>query len=71
MGSDAVILAMLGVSAVCSFTFGWLFTAPLMVVLVVGLVYAFAAIADSPVLSTGFTELIEPPVLGAWFAIDR
>jgi MFS family permease len=68
-GRTAVILAMLGISAVCSFSFGWLFTAPLIVVLVVGLVYAFAAIADSPVLSTGFTELIEPPVLGAWFAI--
>ncbi len=68
-GRTAVILAMLGVSAACSFIFGWLFTAPLVVVIVVGLVYAFAAIADSPVLSTGFTELIEPPVLGAWFAI--
>jgi MFS family permease len=68
-GRTAVILVMLGVSAACSFSFGWLFTAPLIVVVVVGLVYARSAIGDSPVLSTGFTELVEPSALGAWFAV--
>lgn len=68
-GRTAVILTMLSVSALCSFTFGWLASAPLLVLLAVGMVYAFSAIGDSPVFSTGFTEVVDARILGSALAI--
>ncbi len=68
-GRTAVILTMLSVSALCSFTFGWLTAAPLAVLLVVGIVYAFSAIGDSPVFSTGFTEVVDARILGSALAV--
>ena len=68
-GRTAVILMMLSISALCSFTFGWLTQAPLLVLLAVGVVYAFSAIGDSPVFSTGFTEVVDARILGSALAI--
>jgi MFS family permease len=68
-GRTAVILTMLTLSGLCSFTFGWLTTAPLLVLLVVGVVYAFSAIGDSPVFSTGFTEVVDTRILGSALAV--
>ena len=42
-GRTTVILAMLAVSTVCSFAFGWLVAAPFWFLLLVGLVYGFSA----------------------------
>ncbi len=53
-GRTAVILTMLTISGLCSFTFGWVVAAPLLILLLVGIIYAFSAIGDSPVFSTGF-----------------
>jgi len=68
-GRTAVILAMLTISGLCSFSFGWLVAAPLFVLLVVGIVYAFSAIGDSPVFSTGFTEVVDTRILGSALAV--
>lgn len=68
-GRTAVILVMLSVSGICSFAFGWLTTAPLLLLLAVGLVYAFSAIGDSPVFSTGFTEVVNSRILGSALAV--
>ena len=68
-GRTAVILMMLSLSALCSFTFGWLITAPLLVLLAVGVIYAFSAIGDSPVFSTGFTEVVDARILGSALAV--
>jgi MFS family permease len=68
-GRTAVILAMLTLSGACSFGFGWMIALPLAVIAAVGIVYAFSAIGDSPVFSTGFTELVDPRILGASFAL--
>lgn len=68
-GRTAVILSMAVVSAICSFSFGWMIALPLPLVLAVGLTYSFSAIGDSAVFSTGFTELVEPRLLGASFAV--
>ena len=68
-GRTAVIVWMLAVSGACSFTVGWLLTAPLLLLLAVGLAYAFSAIGDSPVFSTGFTELVDPRLLGSALAV--
>jgi MFS family permease len=68
-GRTAVIAGMMAVSTVCSFTFGWLLEAPLMLVAVVGCVYGFSALGDSPVYSTGLTETVAPARLGSALAI--
>lgn len=68
-GRTAVILMMLTISGLCSFSFGWLITAPLLVLLAVGIIYAFSAIGDSPVFSTGFTEVVDSRILGSALAV--
>lgn len=68
-GRTTVIIAMLGVSTLCSFSFGWLVGAPFWLLLAVGLVYGFSAVGDSPVLSVGFTEVVKPHVLGSALAL--
>ena len=68
-GRTTVIIAMLVVSTTCSLLFGWLIAAPFWILLVVGLVYGFSAVGDSPVLSVGLTEVVAPHVLGSALAI--
>ncbi|MDA8097812.1 MAG: MFS transporter [Clostridia bacterium] len=56
-------------STVCSFTFGWLFGSPLWIIIIIGAVYSIMVVADTPIVSTGITELSDPERLGrimAW-----
>ncbi|PYO19849.1 MAG: hypothetical protein DMD88_14030 [Candidatus Rokuibacteriota bacterium] len=53
----------------CSLTFGWLIGLPVAVVFVVGAVYGFTALGDSPVLSTALTEEVGAAHLGAALAL--
>lgn len=55
----------LAVSTVCSLGFGFLQTAPGAVLLLVGLIYGFAIVGDSPVFSAAVTELAPPANIGA------
>jgi MFS family permease len=68
-GRTAVIIAMLALSTTCSFAFGWLVAAPFWLLLLVGLVYGFSAVGDSPVLSVALTEAVAPQVLGSALAV--
>jgi len=68
-GRTTVIIGMLVVSTACSFVFGWLVAAPFWILLVVGLIYGFSAVGDSPVLSVGLTEVVAPHVLGSALAV--
>jgi MFS family permease len=68
-GRTTVILGMLLVSTACSLLFGWLIAAPFWLLLLVGLVYGFSAVGDSPVLSVGLTEIVAPHVLGSALAL--
>lgn len=68
-GRTAVIIGMMAVSTACSFTFGWLLAAPLTLVVLVGLIYGFSALGDSPVYSTGITEVVESRHLGSVLAV--
>jgi MFS family permease len=52
-------------STVCSFVFGWAIQWPFILVVAIGLLYAFSALGDSPVLSAALTEVVSPPYLGA------
>jgi MFS family permease len=52
-------------SAGFSLTFGWLIGLPPFVLVLVGLLYSFFVVAETPVLSTGLTELAPAHSLGA------
>lgn len=69
LGRRTVILVLAAISAACSFSFGWLVGGPLLVVAVVGAVYGFTALGDSPVLSVALTEAVRPAYLGSALAI--
>lgn len=68
-GRTTVIIVMLAVSTGCSLAFGWLISAPFWILLLVGLVYGFSGVGDSPVLSVALTEVVAPQVLGSALAV--
>ena len=57
------------ISVCCSFLFGWTIGWPLILVITIGLIYAFSSLGDSPVLSAGLTETAEPAYMGAAFGL--
>ncbi len=65
LGRKQVMLTMAGVSAACSFCFGWTVGLPLAMVMALGGLYAFSSLGDSPVLSAALTESVRPSYLGA------
>lgn len=69
LGRGRVLIVLAAVSAICSFALGWLTLWPLLLVVAVGLVYAFTTLGDSPVLSAALTEVVEPAYLGAAFGL--
>jgi MFS family permease len=68
-GRTAVILAMSCASLACSFTFGWMLSWPLWLLLIVAVLYNVTAIGDSSVYSTAITELVPPRYIGAAYSI--
>jgi MFS family permease len=69
VGRRAVLLTLAAMSAVLSLTIGWLVAWPIYLLLVLGLLYGFTALGDSPVLSVAITEVVEPGHLGAVLAL--
>ncbi len=65
LGRRTVLVGLAAISTVCSFALGWLVGWPAAVVVAVGAVYGFAALGDSPVLSTALTESVQPAYLGS------
>jgi MFS family permease len=59
-----VMLALATVSMMCSFIIGWTVGFSLFVIIGIGLIYAFSALGDSPVLSAALTEVVEFSYLG-------
>jgi MFS family permease len=68
-GRTAVIAGMMLVSSACSFAFGWMLAAPLLLIVTVGSIYGFSALGDSSVYSTGITETVKPERLGSALAV--
>ena len=62
-------VALAALSACLSLSIGWLVTWPVYALLCLGLVYSFAAIGDSPVLSVALTEVVGPGFLGVVLAL--
>jgi len=69
LGRRDVLVGVAAISTACSFVFGWLIGWPGAVIFAVGAVYGFTALGDSPVLSTAFTEAVEPAYLGSALAL--
>ena len=64
-GRTVTISLVMLASAGCSFLFGWLINTNLWLTLAVGILYGWLIVAESPVFSTGLTELVAPGYLGA------
>lgn len=64
-GRTATISMVMLASASCSFCFGWLINTNIWLTLAAGLIYGYLVVAESPVFSTGLTELVIPGYLGA------
>ncbi|NIQ38268.1 MAG: MFS transporter [Proteobacteria bacterium] len=69
LGRASVILLLCSLSTTCSFVMGWLIGFPIALVVATGMIYAFSALGDSPILSAGLTESVESSYLGAAFAL--
>jgi MFS family permease len=64
-GRTATISMVMLASALLSFGFGWLINTNLWLTLSIGLLYGYLVVAESPVFSTGLTELVVPGYLGS------
>lgn len=64
-GRTATIAVVMLASALLSFGFGWLINTNIWLTLAIGLLYGYLIVAESPVFSTGLTELVAPGYLGA------
>jgi MFS family permease len=64
-GRTATVSMVMLSSALLSFVFGWLINTNIWLTLAVGLIYGYLIVAESPVFSTGLTELVNPGYLGA------
>ncbi len=60
----------LGISFLCSASFGWLFAAPLALVVAVGVLYGGAALADSPSYTASLMDLVPSRSLGGAFSLQ-
>jgi MFS family permease len=69
LGRARVILFLAGISTLCSFIFGWMIGLPFSLIMLVGVLYSFTSLGDSPVLSVGLTEVVTPSYLGAAFGL--
>ncbi|HSC71616.1 MAG TPA: MFS transporter, partial [Candidatus Methylomirabilis sp.] len=70
IGRARTARALLGMSFLCSAIFGWLFNAPLALIVAVGLIYGVVVVADSPCYSASLMELVPPRSLGGAFSLQ-
>jgi len=64
-GRTMTVTMVMLAGATLSFCFGWLINTNIWLLLGVGVFYGYLIVADSPVFSTGLTELVTPAYLGA------
>jgi MFS family permease len=69
-GRTLTTSVLLVISAACSFSFGFMETAPIALIALVGLVYGFAIVGDSPLYSAGITELAPRERIGAALGVQ-
>lgn len=64
-GRTATVSIVMITGALFSFCFGWLINTNIWLLLLIGIIYGYLIVAESPVFSTGLTELVNPAYLGA------
>jgi MFS family permease len=69
LGRRIVLIRVAAIGSCLSLVIGWLTTWPITLLVIIGLIYYFFAIGDSPVLSTALTEVVEPNHLGSILAV--
>lgn len=69
LGRRIVLVTFAAASAGFSFAVGWLVALPALLLVPLVLAYGFAALGDSPVLSTALTEAVPPAYLGSALAL--
>lgn len=60
----------LAVSFLCSASFGWMFAAPIALIVAVGVLYGSAALADSPSYTASLMDLVPSRSLGGAFSLQ-
>ncbi len=65
LGRGRVMLTLASISMACSYLFGWSIGWPLVLVIVIGVIYAFSALGDSPIFSAALTEVVDTAYLGS------
>lgn len=68
-GRVRVMLVASCASLLCSFTFGWMWAAPVWMLAIFGAAYNLWAIADSSVYSTALADVVPPARLGAAYSV--
>ncbi|MDH3637086.1 MAG: MFS transporter, partial [Gammaproteobacteria bacterium] len=69
LGRRYVLIVVAAVATFCSFGFGWMVASPAFLLALVGVIYYFTALGDSPVLTTALSEAVDPGILGAVLAV--
>jgi MFS family permease len=70
LGRAWAATVMLALSLVCSLAFGWMFAAPLALLIAVGVVYGIVVLADSPSYSATLMEVVPARSLGGAFSLQ-
>lgn len=69
LGRGPVMLFLAATSMACSFLFGWSIGWPLVLIMGIGMIYAFSALGDSPIFSAALTEVVDTSYLGSAFGL--
>jgi len=69
LGRPAGMLAATLASLACSFSFGWLYAAPMVLLVAVALAYNLFAISDSSVYATALAEVVPAHSIGAAYSV--
>ncbi|MFH2133444.1 MAG: MFS transporter [bacterium] len=69
IGRSRVMVVLSGLSMIISFTFGWTISWPYILVFMLGLIYSFACLGDSPILSAALTETVDSAYMGTAFGL--
>lgn len=69
IGRRTVLIALGAAGAICSFAIGWTANETALIVLPLAVIYGFAVVGDSGVLSTAMTESVDAGSLGTALAV--
>ncbi len=69
LGRASVMMVLAGISTFCSFIFGWTIAFPISIIILVGIIYSFTSLGDSPILSAALTETVNSAYMGAAFGL--